>query len=89
MGGSKNGNIIHPPIVSHLIATRRFGSHQTVRDCRSPLVRSPGSDGDTGFHRGSRSEDEKINMKPGMEAPEAEYHRRRVMLYDPRITRVL
>uniref|UniRef100_A0AAV1T2R3 Uncharacterized protein n=1 Tax=Peronospora matthiolae TaxID=2874970 RepID=A0AAV1T2R3_9STRA len=36
------------------------------------VVRVPGSSGDSGFHRESLSEDEKVKIEPGMEADEAE-----------------
>uniref|UniRef100_A0AAV1UYP5 Uncharacterized protein n=1 Tax=Peronospora matthiolae TaxID=2874970 RepID=A0AAV1UYP5_9STRA len=36
------------------------------------MVRVPGSSGDSGFHRESLSEDEKVKIEPGMEAYEEE-----------------
>ena len=36
------------------------------------MVRVPGSSGDSGFHRESLSEDEKVKVEPGIEAYESE-----------------
>uniref|UniRef100_A0AAV1TNQ8 Uncharacterized protein n=1 Tax=Peronospora matthiolae TaxID=2874970 RepID=A0AAV1TNQ8_9STRA len=42
------------------------------------MVRVPGSSGDSGFHRESLSEDEKVKIEPDMEAYEEEGRRRRI-----------
>ena len=43
------------------------------------IVRVPGSSGDSGFHRESLGEDEKVKVVPGMEAYEEEDPRGRVI----------